>query len=159
MKIVEWSKYEEFTSATKPPTGLSCALGCNPLLLLYVQSPTEPELTLLDYEHPDVRSISTVRNRTVGVLVGKLLQATFLNPDWRFRIEYNDAAVVGGTLLPSQICSVVCMDCEKQADSTGQTNENTGPAGPPGESSASNIDGGAPNSVYGGLEIIDGGAP
>jgi hypothetical protein len=179
MKIVELSIYEDFTSATKPPTGLECALSCNPLLLLYVQSPPTPSVVLLDFEHPDVRSISTVRGRTVGVLVGKLLQATYLDPDWRFRIEYDDTAVISGTLLPSQICLMRCMDCETQALSTGQANDNTGPTGESayqiavnngfegteeewleslqGEGGIGNLDGGTAFSVYGGIEPIDGG--
>lgn len=115
MKIVEWSIYEDFTSATKPPEGLECVLGCNPLLLVYVQHPVEKDLVLLDLEHSDVLSVSTVRNRTVGALVAKLLSADYLDPDWRLRIEYDDAAVLSGTLLPAHICSVTCLTCEIQA--------------------------------------------
>jgi hypothetical protein len=144
-KIVEWSIYEEFTSETKPPEGLACLLGCNPVLAVYCQSPTVPASTLLDVEHADVKSSTTVRGRTVGVLIAKLLLATYLAPDWRLRIEYNDAAVLSGTLLPSQICSVQCLDCEKQGDiATG------GEQGPPGEQATVNFDGGAPDTDFSG---------
>ncbi len=181
-KQVEWSIHAEGASETRPPDGLECILGCDTMVLAYVSSPSEPGLTLLDSSHPDVRSISTVRGKTVGVLVAKMIRAQFLDPDWRLRLEYDSGAVVSGTLAAGQICSVQCMTCEKQADSTGQTNENTGPAGasayqiavlngfegteeewleslvgPAGPAGSVNIDGGSADSVYGGSEPIDGG--
>lgn len=120
MKIVEWSIYEEFASATKPPDGLECALGCSNLALLYVKSSSVPSSTLLNASHPDVLSSTTVRNRTVGVLVAKILAADFLDPDWRFRFEYDEAAVLSGTLLPTQICEAKCFTCSRQGDAAFQ---------------------------------------
>lgn len=180
-KQVEWSIYAEGASETRPPVGLECVLACDTQVLVYVYSPSEPGLTLLDSSHPDVRSISTVRGRTVGVLVAKLIYAQFLDPDWRLRLEYDSGAVVSGTLSAGQVCSVQCMTCEKQADSTGQTNDNAGPAGESAYQIAvrngfegteeewleslkgedgegiGNLDGGNASSVYGGVEPIDGG--
>lgn len=181
MKIVEWSIYEDLTTATKPPKGLECALTCNALVLLYIRSASTPSENLLDLSHGDVRSVSTVRGQTVGVLVAKVLLASYLNPDWRFSLQYNEDAVLSGTLAAANICAVQCLTCETQALSTGQTNDNTGPGGDSayqiavnngfegteeewleslqgeGGGGIGNIDGGTASSVYGGTEPVDGG--
>lgn len=116
-KQVEWSIYAEGASATRPPDGLECALGCDTQVLVYARHSSVPSTPILDESHPDVLSVSTVRGRTVGVLVAKLIRAQFLDPDWRLRIEYDSGAVLSGTLLSAHICQVACHTCEKQGDS------------------------------------------
>lgn len=116
MKNFDWSILARDV-AGNPPCGLECIRQeCNETrMAIVVSNPGNPTADVLVEGHDDVVLVKLARGRKVGVLIGKLLKAQYLNPNWSLKIEYDETAVVGGTLLRGHIEEVVCYTAAAQA--------------------------------------------